>query len=210
MFKLLAPLAVALLLSGAGSASAASVAFYGSVNPGDPEAGSPEGYIFTTTYEDPTQLVSPPAFGSVELPNGKFRFDYTGPAPISGAVGLLVARHYEVFDADGNELFGNHNEATTLFDLSSPASRITMTPTGFYGYGFLPRNGRSYEEGAYVDNGYWGYLGLELIMPPVTAGASYSLKVTALPEPTTWAVMIIGFGLVGASLRSRQGNLAHA
>lgn len=134
MFRPIGPLAAAILLCGSGSALAATHAFYGTVTPGDPEAGSPEGYIFTTTYQGVTAPISPPAIGSVELPNGNFRFEYSGPGPISGAVGLFVTRHYEVFNADGDELFGNHNESTTLFNLSDPAFGITTTPTGFYGY----------------------------------------------------------------------------
>lgn len=31
-----------------------------------------------------------------------------------------------------------------------------------------------------------------------------------VPEPTTWALMIMGFGSIGAMLRRRRGSLAHA
>ncbi len=40
----------------------------------------------------------------------------------------------------------------------------------------------------------------------VTAPASYggNLSFTPVPEPTTWAMMLVGFGLVGFALRRRQ------
>ncbi|QDZ09085.1 PEP-CTERM sorting domain-containing protein [Sphingomonas panacisoli] len=35
-----------------------------------------------------------------------------------------------------------------------------------------------------------------------------SLDVVAVPEPATWAMMIVGFGLTGASLRRRRREMA--
>lgn len=35
-----------------------------------------------------------------------------------------------------------------------------------------------------------------------------NLAVTAVPEPATWALMLVGFGLVGAGLRSRRTHSA--
>ncbi len=34
-----------------------------------------------------------------------------------------------------------------------------------------------------------------------------SLDVTAVPEPATWAMMIVGFGMTGASLRRRRDGM---
>lgn len=34
-------------------------------------------------------------------------------------------------------------------------------------------------------------------------GESYNVRVLAVPEPATWAMMIVGFGLVGVTLRRR-------
>jgi len=47
------------------------------------------------------------------------------------------------------------------------------------------------------------------------AGQPYRLaldnvSVTAVPEPATWAMMILGFGFAGSSLRSARGNRAVA
>jgi hypothetical protein len=35
-------------------------------------------------------------------------------------------------------------------------------------------------------------------------GGSISAVATAVPEPATWALMILGFGIVGAAMRKRQ------
>lgn len=39
---------------------------------------------------------------------------------------------------------------------------------------------------------------------------SVTIAEAAVPEPATWAMMIIGFGAVGFSVRRRQGNTAQA
>lgn len=35
-------------------------------------------------------------------------------------------------------------------------------------------------------------------------GSGWDFSVTAVPEPTTWAMMILGFGLAGSAIRRRQ------
>ena len=35
-----------------------------------------------------------------------------------------------------------------------------------------------------------------------------SLRITAVPEPSTWALAIMGFGMAGAMLRRRKAALA--
>ena len=43
-----------------------------------------------------------------------------------------------------------------------------------------------------------------------TKFAHQSFAIAAIPEPTTWALMIGGFGLAGAALRRRRGAIAAA
>lgn len=40
--------------------------------------------------------------------------------------------------------------------------------------------------------------------PGLTSDSAVGVPVTAVPEPGTWALMIAGFGLMGAALRSRK------
>ena len=39
---------------------------------------------------------------------------------------------------------------------------------------------------------------------PIDNVGGVSLRITAVPEPASWALMILGFGAVGAALRSRR------
>lgn len=42
--------------------------------------------------------------------------------------------------------------------------------------------------------------------PPFSLLDGVSLEKVAVPEPATWAMMLLGFGIVGASLRGRRGK----
>jgi len=47
----------------------------------------------------------------------------------------------------------------------------------------------------------------------IAAGTEYKFDMSApggVPEPASWAMMITGFGLVGATMRRRKGNVARA
>ena len=44
----------------------------------------------------------------------------------------------------------------------------------------------------------------QIVFDDVTFGSSIAGTVGAAPEPATWALMIVGFGLAGAALRRRQ------
>jgi len=46
--------------------------------------------------------------------------------------------------------------------------------------------------------------GTSNVAPPKAAVYSGTLNISAVPEPATWGMMIVGFGLVGASMRSRK------
>jgi hypothetical protein len=45
--------------------------------------------------------------------------------------------------------------------------------------------------------------------PGITRGNSsdhFAFQIATVPEPAAWAMMLIGFGLVGSSMRSRKGK----
>lgn len=49
-----------------------------------------------------------------------------------------------------------------------------------------------------------GALNLNLVgSGPYTAGSQLQIALTAVPEPATWGLMIVGFGMVGGALRRR-------
>ncbi|HEX5377431.1 MAG TPA: PEPxxWA-CTERM sorting domain-containing protein [Phenylobacterium sp.] len=53
-----------------------------------------------------------------------------------------------------------------------------------------------------------GYVSFLMNAGPEAIGQPYSFSVTGVPEPATWATMILGFGLAGVALRRRRARLA--
>jgi hypothetical protein len=69
-------------------------------------------------------------------------------------------------------------------------------PNDFGGEDFLHRNGGAWND--LPGSSARGYF------------VEYSAVASGVPEPATWAMMIAGFGLVGASLRRRSGSVRFA
>jgi len=58
--------------------------------------------------------------------------------------------------------------------------------------------------------GTFAFLGYDVINEVVDPSRSYTLRVSVAPEPETWSILLLGFGLVGASMRRQKPALAHA
>lgn len=78
-------------------------------------------------------------------------------------------------------------------------------------YAVTPYNGGDFG----IPTGDYTYLGFEDIRDPSSLGIDidydyndieYAFSYPAVPEPATWAMMLLGFGLVGCSLRSRKDS----
>jgi hypothetical protein len=53
--------------------------------------------------------------------------------------------------------------------------------------------------------GKFQFQGYDVVNEVVDPSRSYTLRVSvAVPEPTSWAMLIVGFGLVGGTVRSRR------
>jgi len=55
-----------------------------------------------------------------------------------------------------------------------------------------------------------GLLSINLIGTDFSQGAQINLSLGAVPEPATWGMMLLGFGLAGAAVRSRRVRFATA
>ena len=90
-------------------------------------------------------------------------------------------------------------------------------PTGFQGAGFVTINGVNYTLLGQPTFNFWGIVDTNPIgtinwndglgiMDNVTTGFAG----VVVPEPSTWAVLLLGFGAVGAGMRRRKVSLSYA
>ena len=122
--------------------------------------------------------------------NGHFRYVTITPITLTAGVSYEVAG---VSNAD-NYTWADPgfavDPALTILTSSGQASRwqTLSTPDFLVGSPFLDRGS---------DDGYWG--------PNVFLGASGgSGGFTGTPEPSTWAIMLVGIAGIGGALRSRR------
>ncbi|MBS0502751.1 MAG: PEP-CTERM sorting domain-containing protein [Proteobacteria bacterium] len=124
-------------------------------------------------------------------PPDTFSMTFNFGGPISGTYGASSSTL-------GNFNFGSFtNQSSLTVTISNVAPGFSMTDFTFF---FDPTNGGSTSFGlqdAGNDN-----IGIVI--------DNLSLAVGAVPEPTTWAMMIAGFGLAGAAMRGRRSTIVYA
>jgi len=86
--------------------------------------------------------------------------------------------------------------------LSETLSSIAIGNTGF-GYRIRPDGRYSYTYDT-LPGQIFSFKGRTTDVAPAFVGAVESLAVTLLPEPASWAMMILGVALAGAGLRRRR------
>lgn len=115
---------------------------------------------------------------------------------IAQATGTLSFR--AIFGWSGGYYFSSNN--VTVY--ANGPGGITQTYLG--GYGFDTRSTVK------VKAGYeWGFSSYFQNYDYDSTGRG-NLTVSSVPEPAAWGLMIVGFGLTGATLRRRQGRMAIA
>lgn len=122
-----------------------------------------------------------------------YDFVLSGSALLKVTDAFAIGDVFEIFD-NGVSIF-----STGAFDVGGV---ITTDPDiafggGAYSYGSLLLGAGSHK-----------ITGLATASPFGSGGAFIELKGSAVPEPATWAMMIIGFGLAGVSLRRRAVAIA--
>jgi len=128
---------------------------------------------------------------------------YTGPA-------LTSANWSNIFDLTKIQTPTNGNEYT----FSQALSGITYIGIHYgNGAGVFPRGTRGggtafyrFDAGTSIPN--------NLITTSLQGGSSAVLYATGaaggIPEPTTWAMMILGFGVVGAAMRRKKARVSYS
>ena len=178
------------------------------------DATYPTGETYTLTSTNSVTLASQ----SVAIPYLNDLYDTT-PLPaldaasfnalqnLNPASGLTV--FFNPFVHDPNATFGQ--TFLSVFDLTAGATVASLfgpsSPSSF----FLPAGtftaGHSYETQLIFDNGVGGQDGgvFTTARSDLRSDVFFDVpRAGAVPEPATWAVMVLGFGLMGVVLRRRD------
>ncbi len=133
---------------------------------------------------------------------GTFSFIYTGPTTvlnghaISNGANLLTATFF-----DGGDITGKKNgTAGSIFASTESGSSIT------YSSDFIDFTGSTVRDLSYTLNAVKPGFGFTAgkALNGFTAAETGEFAYTAVPEPATWAISILGFGLLGATVRRRR------
>ncbi|MEZ5711396.1 MAG: PEPxxWA-CTERM sorting domain-containing protein [Sphingobium sp.] len=147
--------------------------------------------------------------GPVVPAPGLYQYSFQFSRPGTGILSIGYGQSYNVFDTSNQFLFGNDalltfdtpftspvTSGSVLFQLPAPYSTPVSggTEEGFF-YGV-----ESYLD---FDFGSDDPVTYSFSLSPFTGGSNGG-PVGGVPEPAMWAMLILGFGAVGASMRRRK------
>ena len=198
MFTTLATLGAIALVPATANAAIISGQVTGGNSGGSFEKLTP-GPAFTLGYNNHQ---SPDLFGFDELQNVVLTESVAGIA-----AGTKVASHYIFFDPTAGRIMGNVTFSSTILGLvtTTPMLKATDATFGLSGVTYLNPEQRGIE----AANDSVSFSGNQVF---VNFGAGTPgdyirvLTTSALPEPSTWAMMLLGFLAIGGALRSRRRN----
>ncbi|MDQ4420067.1 PEPxxWA-CTERM sorting domain-containing protein [Sphingobium sp. DEHP117] len=123
--------------------------------------------------------------------NGETELIFKTPFSVTSQVVGTTTEH--VYSHPGYQLLGIYNNV-----LKTPLQTTTLYRTIYSVPSYYPwyRGNRLYSEFSNLE------ATLNVISAPGTK-IDYEMTVLALPEPSTWALMILGFGGIGAAMRRR-------
>lgn len=183
--------------------------------PGAPDPGAPAGTTVVADFSSALAAgVSNATSGSVVTVSGTISGQYAQPAPVS------PLNAYQAIQGNGVSTFTFTN-ALSVFSfywgsidtynkiefLRGDGSLVQA----FTGAAFAaPANGNQ-SASATNRRVTFGFTGAEAVKkvrfsnsPQTNAFEIDTLAIAAVPEPATWAMMILGFGLIGGAMRSRK------
>lgn len=155
-----------------------------------------------------------PSFDTLSPDGGNF-VALDGDSTVAGSItqlvnGLEIGKVYTLtFDWAAGQLINRHGATTeqlqVTFGGQTQTTNILSVPdAGFSGWNTVTMN---FTAGAASQTLTFLSLGTPDGLPPMAALDGVSLTV---PEPATWAMMLIGFGGLGAMIRRRRSTLAAA
>jgi len=196
--RLLPAVGCAVALAGAGPASAGMWVFGGfdAMGPGVVTAAtgtSPDTPPVGLKFQLVADLQLPSYFvGIASNATGQFHFDQTG-AQIFTTIYVDPGQGYPItgwsFQSPATMDFTLNHGVVTDFGFhmtDGQTDRMEVSP-GLFSVHFI--TGQSHQD-VYDFNGTWDY-----------QGATPHLRYSYVPEPAAWALMLMGFGLVGVAMR---------
>jgi hypothetical protein len=158
--------------------------------------------------------------GSVGLGPGKYRFDLNLGGPVDdffGEVPKTVVTNYFCDFGDGSGVVGcggdDVQELNDLLAITPTHNQTFITVNPFISVPLAGGDAVRYDEFDICCDYHFSFTvpgGVAARFAALDA-AGYVFSYNALPEPSTWGLMILGFGAIGASLRRRlRTTLVHA
>lgn len=150
--------------------------------------------------------VTSPSGGNYLLADGDTGFHGTISQTVNGlTIGQLYALTFEWAGASWGTTPGNTTERfdVTFGGLTKSTETVTLTPKGFSGWRTASMNfiaGSTSQTLGFLAQGTPNGLPPSLLLDNVSLTA-------VVPEPATWAMMLVGFAMVGASARYRRRNI---
>ncbi len=178
-------------------------------------AGESTAILGWTTKNEGVEWFTPSSFGG-GAPEGVSAVDlawFTSSGSPGGAIEQTVATTsgtaYTLTFKGGTSTFAGRDGTGIIdlwingslaqsFNLSNPAATFPASSYQAFSYGFVGMGAATTVRFANTQNAFQHFADLDDVSLDVTSAA--------IPEPTTWALMLIGFGAAGAMLRHRSGG----
>ncbi len=144
----------------------------------------------------------------------------TGAGPAQASIRLaatsgIINQLYNNSSLSSNMAFTicDNGSCQTLFTGVAGVRALNNDLTAFNswaGTGSYAGTGGFFDNYRFTFSGAGSYFGNTAPSTPASTGPSASLFLAAppIPEPATWAMMILGFGLVGMAMRRRRASLS--
>ena len=151
--------------------------------------------------------------------SGTYTFEFTASAPVNYTLVAEYEEHWDVFvapapkphnqniegnnDPTGRTWGGTASAFTYVFDVPDMSRYFFYAKNEYDNYGIQPGTKMYYQSQG--ENPFFEFQANR----GDDTQFSYTMKITqfaTVPEPATWAMMIIGFGAVGSMVRSSRRN----
>lgn len=129
---------------------------------------------------------------------------YGDGKPISGGLQVwqFFAYNYDHYD-DPDWEDANEGDWVDFHEIGYSPS-IRQVSNGFIAYASVPKDIAIQYPDGYYTQWHWALPTVEVFFDGSAIGKTFTIDISAVPEPATWAMMIVGFGMAGTAIRRRR------